>query len=40
MFICPRWDCLLEDVAEWQQENCEKSGLDCYDCMEQADDEE
>lgn len=38
MFNCPRWDCPLEDVTEWQQEACEKCGLDCYDCMAQADD--
>ena len=40
MFHCPRWNCDLEDVAEWQQENCEESGMDCYDCMERADEEE
>lgn len=37
MFKCPWWDCLLEDVTEHQQADCEKNGMDCYDCMEQAD---
>lgn len=36
MFKCPWWDCPLENVAEYQQEDCEKNGMDCYTCMDQA----
>lgn len=39
-FYCKWWDCLLEDVAEHQQVDCEKNGKTCLQCMEQADAEE
>lgn len=39
MFNCPRWGCPLENVVEYQQKDCEKYGMDCWDCMEQAENE-
>lgn len=39
-FYCKWWDCPLEDVSEHQQEECQKNGMNCVQCMEQADAEE
>jgi hypothetical protein len=39
-FYCKWWDCQLEQVSEHQQADCEKNGMTCQQCMEQADDEE
>ena len=36
-FYCKWWDCPLEDVTEHQQADCKKAGVDCLQCMEQAD---
>lgn len=39
-FYCKWWDCPLEEVTEHQDEECQKNGMDCARCMEQADEEE
>ena len=39
-FYCKWWDCPLELVAEHQQEDCERNGMDCQRCMEQAEEDE
>ena len=31
--FCTWWDCPLEDVAEWQDADCEKNGMLCMTCQ-------
>lgn len=30
--FCTWWDCPLEDVSEWQDEDCLKNGMNCTEC--------
>lgn len=30
---CDWWDCKTKDLAEWQQEQCEKKGMTCMMCV-------
>ena len=39
-FLCPWWDCQLENVSEYQQAECEKNGMNCNQCMKCAAEEE
>ena len=39
-FYCKWWDCPLEQVTEHQHEECQRDGMDCVQCMEQADEAE
>lgn len=32
--FCEWWDKCLEDVTEHEQEECEKNGQNCLDCIE------
>lgn len=30
--FCAWWDVPLEDVTEWQDQDCEKNGMFCIEC--------